>query len=314
MRKLIILVALLLLTVLLGVTNQGCSSTTAFVANSTPGAAKAPMAAFIEGPVAFSTNGSIMGTATNDGSGLTMLSGRLRDFHSVYVLPDGSKAVFAAHAADGYSQIYYLAPVDNTAEPVQLTSTPLHKTNVMLSGDGRKLAFLQFNPVQASDYPKWDAAVMNADGSNLHVIQAPGAASFSHPSFSPDATKIVVAMGVAAWGEEWDIYTMNADGTNLIRLTPDGLPGETPAYSSDGKQIVFCSTAQGDASIYIMNNDGSGLNRVGPQDSQWRDPLFVSERIMFVDQKEVNSIKPDGTGLKQVTHNTIDDSFERSID
>ena len=35
---------------------------------------------------------------------------------------------------------------------------------------------------------------------------------------------------------------------------------------------------------------------------------------MFVDQKEVNSIKPDGTGLKQVTHNTIDDSFERSID
>lgn len=320
MRKLISSTAFFMLVALLGITMLGCGDTTAYVPSPTPnpgptpGVAKAPMAAFIEGPVALTTNGWIMGTATSDGSGLTMLSGRLRDFHSAYVLPDGSKAVFAAHAADGYSQIYYLAPVNSTAEPVQLTMTPLHKINVMLSADGSKIAFLQFNPVQTGDYPKWDVAVMDADGSNLSVIPAPGLASFSHPSFSPDASKIVVAMGVAAFGADWDVYKMDAYGANLTRLTPDRFPGETPAFSPDGNQIVFASTAQGDSSVYIMNHDGSGLTRVGPQDSKWRDPLFVGDRILFVAQREINSIKPDGTDLKQVTNNTLDDSFERSID
>jgi Tol biopolymer transport system component len=324
MRKLIWYAALFTLVVLLGITIVGCNGTTAFVPSPTPSpgptpsptpsSAEAPMAAFIEGPVTLSTNGWIMCTATNDGSGLTSLSSRLRDFHSVYVLPDGSKAVFAAHTGDGYSQIYYLAPVDNTTEPVQLTLTPLHKRNVMLSADGSKIAFLQASPVQTGDYPKWDVAVMDADGSNLHVISAPGIASFSHPSFSPDASKIVVAMGVAAFGADWHIYTMNADGGNLTRLTPDGFPGETPAFSPDGNQIVFGSTAEGDSSIYVMNNDGTGLKRVGPQDSNWRDPLFVGNRIMFVALNEIHTMKPDGTGLKQVTNNAIGDSFERSID
>ncbi len=314
--------ALVTLVVLLGIIIVGCNGTTAFVPSPTPGpgptptpsSAEAPMAAFIEGPVAFSTNGWIMCTATNDGSGLTRLSSRLRDFHSVYVLPDGSKAVFAAHTADGYSQIYYLAPVDNTTEPVQLTFTPLHKRNVMLSADGSKIAFVQASPVQSGDYPKWDVAVMNADGSNLYVISAPDIASFSHPSFSPDASKIVVAMGIGAFGADWHIYTMNADGANLTRLTPDGFPGETPAFSLDGTQIVFASTAEGNSSVYIMKNDGSDLKRVGPHNSNWRDPLFVSDRIMFVALNEIHTIRSDGTGLKQVTINTIEDSFERGED
>lgn len=316
--------ALFTLVVLLGIIIVGCNGTTAFVPSPTPSpgptpgpspsSAKAPMAAFIEGPVAFSTNGWIMCTATNDGSGLTRLSSRLRDFHSVYALPDGSKAVFAAHAADGYSQIYYLAPVDNTAEPVQLTLTPLHKTNVMLSADGSKITFLQSSPVQSGDYPKWDVGVMDVDGSNLYVISAPGIASFSHPSFSPDASKIVVAMGVAGFGADWHIYMMNADGTNLTRLTPDRSPGETPAFSPDGNQIVFGSTAEGDSSLYIMNSDGSDLKRVGPQDSNWRDPLFVSDRIMFVALRDIQTVKPDGTGLKQVTNNNFEDSFDRGVD
>jgi len=106
---------------------------------------------------------------------------------------------------------------------------------------------------------------------------------------------------------------MNADGTNLTRLNPDRFPGETPAFSPDGNQIVFGSTAEGDSSVYIMNTDGSGLKRVGPQDSKWRDPLFVSDRIMFVAQREIYSIKPDGTDSRQVTnHPPFENVFERN--
>ena len=276
-------------------------------------AAKAPMGAFIEE----SGNQRNFYTATNDGSGLTKVNAQPRDFHSVYVLPDGSKAVFSAHAADGYSQIYYLSPVDSTVEPVQLTTNPMHKISAMLSADGSKIAFLQFDPDhQKGDYPTWDVAVMDASGNNLHVIQPPPGSCFAHPSFSPDASKIVLAWAVGAFGADWPIYTMNADGTDLTRLTPDRLPGEAPAFSPDGNQIVFGSTAWGDDSIYIMNRDGSGLKRVGPQDSKWRDPLFVGDRIMFVrnisNSDEIYSVKVDGSDIQRVTNNSDNDAFEMS--
>lgn len=93
-----------------------------------------------------------MYTATNDGGGLTKVSSQIRDYHSVYILPDGSTAVFTSKAADGYSQIYYLSPVDSTTQPVQLTTTPLHKTSAMLSADGSKIVFAQF-PVQTVEFP-----------------------------------------------------------------------------------------------------------------------------------------------------------------
>lgn len=318
MRKLIVSAALFVLLLGLALTIAGCGGTTAFVPGppsgpAPPAPALAPMGAFTEGPVAFATNSFIMYTATNDGSGLTKVSSQIRDYHSVYVLPDGSKAVFTAKAADGYSQIYYLSPVDSTTQPVQLTTTPLHKTSAMLSADGSKIVFAQF-PVQTGEYPMWDVAVMDTNGSNLYVIPAPAGLSFAHPSFSPDARKIVLAMGIGAFGADWYIYAMNADGTDLTKLT-DAVPGEAPAFSPDGNQIVFGSTASGDTSIYIMNTDGSGLKRVGQQDSKWRDPLFVGDRIMFVAPAQVNtdiwSIKPDGTGLKHVTTSVLEDAFER---
>lgn len=273
------------------------------------GSAQPPMAAFIEGPVAFSTNSRLMYTATNDGSGVTQITTHPRDLHSVYVLPDGSKAVFIAHDANGYSQVYYLSPVSSTVEPVQLTTTSLDKTSAMLSADGSKITFSQFGRWQG-DYPSWDAAVMDANGNNLHVIPPPDG-SFSHPFFSPDAKTIVVGMGVAAFGADWHIYTMNADGTHLTKLTPDHLPGEKPAFSPDGTQIVFNSTAWGDEGLYMMNTEGTGLKRVGLQDSSWRDPLFVGDRIMFVRGADIYSMKSDGTDVKQVTDNTLEDAFER---
>jgi len=44
----------------------------------------------------------------SNGTGLKKLNDQPFDFHSVYMLPDGSKKVFAGHAADGYSQIYFV--------------------------------------------------------------------------------------------------------------------------------------------------------------------------------------------------------------
>jgi len=323
MRKVAITAAeFLLLSVLLEI-NIGCGGSTgrSSLAPGTPSSpvptspstsspAQPPMAAFIE------TAGygqSEIYTVTNDGTGFTKVSARPGEFRSVYVLPDGSKGVFAAPLAPGeYSQIFYLAPFNSTATPIQLTTTSEDKTSPMLSADGNQITFALKRPVQPDpEFVISDIAVMNVDGSDLHVVEAPAGWTFSHPFLSPDGNKITGQMDTGWFGDS-AIFVMNADGTDLARLTPAGansILALTPAFSPNGKQIVFGSLGWGDFGLYVINVDGTGLQRVGERDAGWADPLFVNDRIMFLFDNEIYSMKTDGTDVKRITNNTSKDWF-----
>ena len=61
----------------------------------------------------------------------------------------------------------------------------------------------------------------------------------------------------------WEIYTMNSDGTNQTRLTFNEVIDGCPAWSPNGRQIVFHTHRHGDASdIYVMNADGNNQRRL----------------------------------------------------
>jgi len=337
MRKLAISAASLAMLLLLTIGLLGCGGGTTTTSGSSPSNPSPPvspgqpatgMVAFIEdisggpaGPIfpppAWKEQAATLpgnNTATrnlyvmnNNGTGIRKLNDQPADFHSVSMLPDGSKLVFAAHAPDGYSQIYFVDLVSKTFEPVQLTSTAGHKMDPMLSADGTKLVFMYAN----LDSKRFDVAIMNADGSNLYVIPTPPDWYIWHPAISPDGTKIAMER----WNASHDmdaLFIMDSDGSNLTRLTnpTNSLFAGYPAFSADGKKVVF-NLMTFSLGVFTINADGTGMSHV----SEGWDPTFVGKNILFILRPDpdysINQIYNE-SGVR-LTNSTYNDAFEMTI-
>jgi Tol biopolymer transport system component len=82
--------------------------------------------------------------------------------------------------------------------------------------------------------------------------------------------KIVFASAFGGFDEGTsDIYTMSPNGRHLLNLTPDSPANDDfPRWSADGRMIAFWSTRTGpdnptgDQEIFVMNANGSGLRQV----------------------------------------------------
>jgi len=112
------------------------------------------------------------------------------------------------------------------------------------------------------------------------------------------------------------IYLMNTDGTQLTMLTNMDKGACQPAWSPDGKQLVFTSPCRArgdfsgasypDSSLYIMNSDGTGLTQLttGPESNF--DPAWSPEgkRIAFTSLRD---------GYKQIYMLNFDSRVETRL-
>ncbi|MFZ4621098.1 MAG: M28 family peptidase, partial [Bacteroidota bacterium] len=133
------------------------------------------------------------------------------------------------------------------------------------------------------------------------------------------------------WGvfNAYDIYVANADGSNPKKLAAsDGYDAEA-TVSTDGKQVVFTSSRDGDLELYVMNADGSNVRRltndngydggaffspdgktivyrahhpIDPKDRLDGEQL-LKEELVKPTAMELFLINADGTGKRQLTHN-----------
>ncbi|MEX2286497.1 MAG: biopolymer transporter Tol [Planctomycetaceae bacterium] len=111
--------------------------------------------------------------------------------------------------------------------------------------------------------------------------------------------------------EFMDIYVVNFDGTEMTRLTDAPGYDAEGSYSSDGKQIVFTSTRDGDPDLYVMDADGSNVRQLtnvpgydgGPflsPDNKW--VIFRSDRDKK-DMLQLFAISVDAKHEVQLTRN-----------
>ncbi len=174
--------------------------------------------------------------------------------------------------------------------------------HVSPSPNGTKLVFDNFN---GGDF---DLHVANFDGTNNVKILGTSS-SDSHPSWSPDGTKIVYVCN----GGSQQICTVNADGTGRVQLTNESLDNDNPSWSPDGTKIVYQKTAGSNGvDVFVMNADGSNKTALANTSAHEQEPRWSPDgtKIVysrFIDNTylyEVYRMNADGSGQTRLTTHT----------
>jgi TolB protein len=122
------------------------------------------------------------------------------------------------------------------------------------SPDGREIAFRSDRDGNDEIY------VVNADGTELRRLTH-NSKSDGGPLWSPDGRRILFWRSSQGYGFRGDVWVMNADGSaqrNLTRSATHPFATDSwPAWSPDGRKILFVSDRDRNGEIYVMNADGS---------------------------------------------------------
>ncbi|NOZ06420.1 MAG: hypothetical protein GXP41_08745 [Chloroflexi bacterium] len=150
--------------------------------------------------------------------------------------------------------------------------------------------------------------IANADGSGAHKIVADGEATY--PDWSSKGDRIVYASPLG--GGKFKLFLVIDTGG--VTSGKDLGPGNRPAWSPDGKRIAYDNCdSQGHCGIWLMNEDGGNphaLTEDGGGQAAWSpDGRHIAYASPADGDYEVVIINSDGSGRRQLTHNTGNDAL-----
>lgn len=178
----------------------------------------------------------------------------------------------------------------------QLTNTPGYDAEATISPKGDKIVFTS---IRNGDI---DIYTMGIDGK--HVKQITNTLGYDGGAcFSLDGTKIVwrasrpktdkeiseykdlLAKGLVM-PTRMELFVANADGSDVHQVTHLGKANWAPAFTPDGKKIVFASDYEYERgfpfNLYLINLDGSGLERILHDGSFDAFPMFSPDGKHFI--------------------------------
>jgi Tol biopolymer transport system component len=172
------------------------------------------------------------------------------------------------------------------------------------SPDGTRLLL-----AQSPDESGSNIVVMNADGTDRHVIAAAGstnparAALWQFPSWLPDGAGVRVYRNDRG-GPAQGLWTANADGSNLKLKIPRWVPF-LATWSPDGTRIAWegdRGTGAGGADLFVSDATGAHRQRLTSDPGQVGTMSWSpnGKRIVFANGGAIDVIDADGRGRRTI--------------
>jgi TolB protein len=222
-------------------------------------------------------------------------------------------------------------------DPVRLTHDLASDTYPTWSPDGKQIAFVSNREGQPAIFIMneggsgvrrinnglpvgdgrfvWqpDGRIRFWDGQNTYTMKPDGSEvvrvdSSGEPS--PDGRQIVSRKElIPGNADSIELFVADADGRNPRRLTHNKIPEVNPAWSPDGRKIVYTCFPDGGwpkSSICVINSDGSGPTRLTNEPLKAGLPLWSPDgtRIAFSvldDPPSIYIMNADGRNQMKLT-------------
>jgi TolB protein len=256
-----------------------------------------------DGRIVFQSNragGSKLFVAQSDGANLRQITAGPSVDVTPKWSPDGKLIAFAS-TRDGDEDIWIVDVAGNNLRNV--TRHPGSDSHPSWSPDGKRIVFCSTRGDGEND----DIYIVNVDGTTITRLTDNGLAWDTFPSFSPDGARVLFRRLLRQRTSEGtlvnsEIMTMRADGSDVVNLTRNAWFDGWPAWSPDGRRIVFSSNRGDLFKLYVMNADGSeprqitdgGHSDVRPQwSSDGASVIFNREHDSRIDMLSV-PVSPAG--------------------
>jgi TolB protein len=190
----------------------------------------------------------------SDGSGLRRITVGTTPAWS----PDGRRIVFSKQVGRGAD--LYLVRADGRGLR-RLTRTAAIESDPEWSPDGRLIAFVRGGV--AGDAHIY---LLRPNGRGLRRVTT-GPLEDSSPTWSPDSRQLAFVRNNESLGAS-RVFVITLDGKRLrplvgeLQLDPAATFEAGPAWSPDGKRIVFVRGARLYSDLYVASTDGRFLRRV----------------------------------------------------
>ena len=179
----------------------------------------------------------------------------------------GTRRVFASEANVGVAgrhlislnkgvlvaQLYDADRAAVTGAPIEiagriLSDSPRRSGGPFSAGAGSVIAYRSASP---------NSRLLWFDRAGRELDSFPAAADYHHPRLSPDEKSMLVEKTDPSTGRH-TIWILDLLRSTTSRLIADPFGAHQPAWSADGRRIVFSSNRLGGLALFMAPSDGSG--------------------------------------------------------
>jgi Tol biopolymer transport system component len=182
------------------------------------------------------------------------------------VSPDGHEIAFVS-SREGDPEIYVMR-ADGTGER-RITAFYQEDREPRWSPDGKWLTFISNREGRDRYF------LVRPDGTQLRAVSG-GATKLDERElvWNPDSQRVAFVERLP--DAKSRIWVARVEGGEPVALTDGKTRDDEPAWSPDGKYLVFVAEREGDTDLWLMRADGSGQTRLTTaKGADWLPRWFV---------------------------------------